>query len=89
MDDGPTFRSHQLGFACASLGIALIYSKPYQPEGRGKIERWFKIVRTEFLSLIPDGLSLEELNRRVHLSTSEEPLKRYLKDLELIREAPT
>ena len=100
VDNGPTFRSHQLSFACASLGIALIHSRPYQPEGRGKIERWFKTVRMQFLSLIPDGLSLEELNERLrvwieqqyhqnqHSITSEAPIKRYLKHIDLIREAP-
>ena len=100
VDNGPTFRSHQLSFACASLGIALIHSKPYQPEGRGKIERWFKTVRMQFLCTISDGLTLQELNERlhewiekqyhmaVHSSTKETPLKRYLKELHLIREAP-
>ena len=100
VDNGPTFRSHQLSFACASLGIALIHSRPYQPEGRGKIERWFKTVRTQFLSQIPEGLSLKELNERfrvwieqqyhqgIHTSTGEPPLKRYLKHIELIKEAP-
>jgi transposase len=39
IDNAPAFRSHHLAHATASLGIALIHSKPYQPEGRGKIER--------------------------------------------------
>ena len=40
VDNGPAFRSHQLGHATAALGIALIHSTPYQPQGRGKIERF-------------------------------------------------
>lgn len=100
IDNAPTFRSQLLSHATASLGIALIHSKPYQPEGRGKIERWFKTVRMQFLSTIPDGLPLDELNRRlnewidkqyhatVHSSTKETPLSRYLKHLHLIQEAP-
>jgi transposase InsO family protein len=100
IDNGPAFRSHQLGFACASLGIAIIHSKPYQPEGRGKIERWFKTVRMQFLPLIADGIILHELNERlwqwidkeyhsrVHSSTKEMPLKRYLNNIHLITEAP-
>lgn len=100
VDNGPTFRSHQLSFACASLGIALIHSRPYQPEGKGKIERWFKTVRMQFLSVISDGLTLDELNRRldewvdkeyhqrVHSSTEGTPLNRYLKQIHLVREAP-
>ncbi|MCK7496056.1 MAG: hypothetical protein MZW92_37735 [Comamonadaceae bacterium] len=35
---------------CAKLGIALIHSRPHQPEGRGKQERWFRTVRAQFLT---------------------------------------
>jgi len=49
VDNGPAFRSHLLGHATASLGLALIHSKPYQPQGRGKIERFFRTVRMQFL----------------------------------------
>ena len=83
----------------ASLGIALVHSRPYEPEGRGKVERFFRTVRGQFLSTIPDGLSLEELNTRLkswideyhlreHGSTKEAPLSRYAKHLHCVREAP-
>ena len=49
VDNGPTFRSQHLAQITASLGIALIHSTPYQPEGRGKVERWFRTVREDFL----------------------------------------
>jgi len=100
VDNGPAFRSHHLENITASLGIALIHSKPYQPEGRGKIERFFRTVRMQFLSRIEDGLMLPELNRRltewldleyhsrVHGATKETPLARYLRHVELVREAP-
>lgn len=99
VDNGPAFSTQVLRHAMASLGIALIHSKPYQPEGRGKIERFFRSVRTQFLSTIPDGLSLEELNKRLkswideyhlreHGSTKEAPLSRYAKHLHCVREAP-
>jgi len=55
VDNGPAFRSQLLHHASASLGIALIHSKPYQPEGRGKIERRFRTVRQQFLPLILGG----------------------------------
>lgn len=35
VDNGPAFRSRHLEYICASLGIALIHSKPYTPQGRG------------------------------------------------------
>jgi hypothetical protein len=99
VDNGPAFSTQVLRHACASLGIALVHSKPYQPEGRGKIERLFKTVRMQFLATVPDGLTLEELNcgfhewineyhGREHGSTKEAPLARYAKHLHLIREAP-
>jgi putative transposase len=100
VDNGPNFRSHHLAHITASLGIALVHSRPYKPEGRGKIERWFKTLRSQFLSTVSDGLSLETLNQgvwewlesdyhqKVHSSTKETPLARYLKHIHLIREAP-
>ena len=99
VDNGPAFSTQVLRHAMASLGIALVHSKPYQPEGRGKVERFFRSLRGQFLSLIPDGLSLEELNKRLkewideyhlreHGSTKEAPLSRYAKHLHCVREAP-
>ena len=100
VDNGPAFRSHHPGYATASLGIALIHSKPYQPQGRGKIERFFRTVRMQFLGTWPDGKSLEDLNQafsrwideeyhtRIHSSTRQTPLNRYLKHAHLVREAP-
>jgi len=99
VDNGPAFSTQVLSHAMASLGIALVHSTPYQPEGRGKIERFFKTVRMQFLSIISDGLSLVDLNKRLkewtdeyhlreHGGTKEAPLSRYAKHLHCIREAP-
>jgi len=65
VDNGANYRSHHLALVCAKLGIALIHSRPHQPEGRGKQERWFRTVRAQFLTrLTPaDTQSLEALNR--------------------------
>ena len=51
----------QLLRACASLGIRLIHSKPGQPAGRGKIERFFRTVREQFLVEIGSGRELDDL----------------------------
>ena len=40
--------------ACAVLGIKLTHSQPGKPAGRGKIERFFKTVRDQFLVEISD-----------------------------------
>jgi len=100
VDNGPAFRSNQLEYICASLGIALIHAKPYQPEGKGKIERWFRTVRMSFLSDLKKCIyTLDELNKelekwleiyqnKVHLSIKEKPSQRFMKGIEQVRSAP-
>lgn len=99
VDNGAAFRSLHLQQICASLGIALVHSKPYQPQGRGKIERWFRGIRTDFLPGFR-GHSLDDLNEalsiwlrevyhnREHRSTSETPLHRFATYSECLRPAP-
>ena len=67
VDNGANYRSHQLALVCARLGVALIHARPYQPQGKGKQERWFRTVRAQLLAnLAPsDTDSLEQLNRRL------------------------
>lgn len=97
VDNGSAFRSHHLQHTCASLGIVLIYSRPYQPEGRGKIERWFRTVRESFLSTA-DAKTLNDLNDSFskwidtynhtdHGITKEAPIKRFASHIECIRAA--
>ncbi|PYS12770.1 MAG: hypothetical protein DMG17_20265 [Acidobacteria bacterium] len=40
-DNGQVYRSQQLSRIVASLGILIVHTPPYQPEGRGKIERFY------------------------------------------------
>jgi len=67
VDNGANYRSQQLALVCAKLGIALIHARPYQPAGKGKIERWFRTVRSQLLSRLAahDTASLDALNRRL------------------------
>jgi transposase InsO family protein len=67
VDNGSAFRSQHLALACAKLGITLIHARPYQPQGKGKQERWFRTVRLQLLSRLSpsDTQSLEALNRRL------------------------
>lgn len=102
-DNGATFRTHHLQISCATLHIALIHSRPHQPRGRGKVERFFRHVRSAFLPhLTADMLTdLAPLNRvfwawlegEYHQTphgglAGETPLDRFLEDQELIRPAP-
>jgi len=99
VDNGSAFRSKHLEHITASMGIALIHSKPYKPEGRGKIERFFRTVRGNFLTGFT-GTTMEELNesfdlwcndlyhQRKHRSTAQSPFKRFAAHMECIRTAP-
>jgi putative transposase len=99
VDNGPAFRSQHLSQITASLGIALVHSTPYQPEGRGKCERWFRTVREGFLSRW-QGEGLEDLNQAfrrwmeetyhqsLHSVTAQTPLERFASQLECLRPVP-
>jgi len=68
VDNGSAFVDAWLLRACAKLGIKLVHSKPGKPEGRGKIERFFRTVRGQFLAELTEARAaqvkdLAELNR--------------------------
>ncbi len=98
VDNGPAFRSHHLSHITASLGVALIHARPYKPQGKGKIERWFKTVRSWFLPIFT-GKTIEELNSALeiwleeyhskkHGSTGQTPFERFTSSMECLRAAP-
>lgn len=66
VDNGPSFSSDYLRRVCAHLKIGLVHSKPYDSPSRGKIERFFRTVRDQFLSGIhPNAeITLSSLNER-------------------------
>ena len=65
VDNGANYRSRQLALVCAKLGIALIHARPFQPAGKGKIERWFRSLRNAWLNHLDAEAtaSLTTLNR--------------------------
>jgi putative transposase len=60
VDNGSAFVDAWLLRACAKLGIRLVHSAPGRPQGRGKIERFFRTVREQFLIEVTDT-SAEDL----------------------------
>ncbi len=56
VDNGAMFIDAGLRRACAVLGVRLTHSQPGRPAGRGKIERFFRTVRDQFLVEITDNL---------------------------------
>ena len=68
VDNGACYRSHQLQLIVANLECHLIHATPYAPQGKGKIERFFRTVRKKFLDQFEDqeATSLSELNHQLH-----------------------
>ena len=54
VDNGSAYVDSWLLRACGKLGIRLVHSTPHRPQGRGKIERWFRGVREAFLVEVTD-----------------------------------
>ena len=89
VDRGSAFVSSQLLRACAVLGVKLIHASPRAATTKGKIERFFRTVRDQFLVEVDDGVELGELNRlfsawlevvyhrRTHSETGQTPLERF------------
>lgn len=67
VDNGAAYRSHHVALVCARLGITLIHARAYCPQGKGKIERWFRDVRMQLLPKLTaaDLGSIDALNRRL------------------------
>lgn len=99
VDNGSCYSAINLDQITACLGIGITHSRPYTPQGRGKIERWFKSIREGFLPLYPNILSIENLNLRldewvdeynnkIHSSIMTTPSERHSSNIECLRSAP-
>jgi putative transposase len=92
VDNGAPYANHQLARACAVLGVHLVHSKPYSPQGRGKQERLNSYIRGSFIAEMEDrGIAdFEALNdifmawaeqvanARTHAETKQAPIERFL-----------
>ena len=100
IDNGPAYRAKTLQGICARLGIHLVYCRPYHPEGKGKLERWHRTFRDQFLSEFDATRigDLSDLNARlwawlesVYHRTAhsgldgQTPVARYQQDLARVR----
>jgi putative transposase len=65
VDNGSAFRSQHLSLVCAKLGITLIHARAYHAAAKGKIERWFRTIRLQFLPMLTkeNRQSLATMNR--------------------------
>ncbi|MCP4160817.1 MAG: transposase family protein [Deltaproteobacteria bacterium] len=99
IDNGSCYRALNVEQIAAILGIGIIHTPPYVPQGRGKIERWFRYVRESFLVKHDSFNSLEEINesfsdwlcdyqKKIHSTTKQTPLARYKQNMKCVRPAP-
>jgi putative transposase len=100
VDNGSAYRAGSLQGICALLEVRLIYCRPYAPEGKGKLERWHRVIRETFLNELDTRQlrDLSDLNARLWAWVENEyhkkphsslegltPLQRWQKDLIHIR----
>jgi putative transposase len=103
VDRGSAFISAPFHRTLATLGIRIIHSSPGHAPSRGKIERFFGTVRSQFLVELEargGGQDLSELNelfgawlegvyhRTLHREIEQTPLKRRLAGRQLRRPSP-
>lgn len=91
VDQGIIFQSKVLRAAGATLGIRHVSAKPYSPEGKGKVERFFRNIDDDLLLewRHNPGSDLPTLNKqlwawleqvyhaRIHSETKQSPLARF------------
>ena len=91
VDNGKVYKSDQMQFICAALGTILCFAEPYSPQSKGKIERWFKTMQQQWMSILDwaNFSSLEDLNSSLsayterynsqyHSSIKKKPLDKFL-----------
>lgn len=65
LDNGPTYVGEALETACARLGITLRHARPYDPQARGKMERFWRTLRMGCLDHLGEVASLHDVQVRL------------------------
>lgn len=98
-DNGKIFRAGQMELICASLGSTLCFAKPYSPQSKGKIERWFQTLQKQWQHLIDTSSfnSINELNESLnsyvegqynfayHSTIKCKPINKFMNNIENIK----
>lgn len=101
-DNGSPYKNEQLSLICASLGIRLVHSRVRQPQGKGKIERFFRTVQEgwayfedfnnfESLQLLNEAFFAwlaQDYTNRKHSSLDCTPRERFLQDHDRLKRLP-
>ena len=65
LDNGPTYVGETLRVACGRLGVGLVHAKPYDPQARGKMERFWRTMREQCLDHLGTLGSLHDVQVRL------------------------
>jgi transposase InsO family protein len=65
LDNGSTYRGDVLRIGCERLGITLLHAAPYDPEARGKMERFWRTLREQCLNFCGSLASYHQVNVRL------------------------
>ncbi|MEA3347029.1 MAG: DDE-type integrase/transposase/recombinase, partial [Candidatus Auribacterota bacterium] len=99
VDNGKIYSSKHLASICAHLGIHLMFARPYSPEGKGKIERFWGFVRSSFLTevSVSNIATLDQLNeafrawleltyhRKIHSELKAKPMEVFMTHKDKVR----
>ncbi len=100
VDNGSIYSSKELIQVCARVGCLLLHTPVRDGASKGKVERFFRTVRDQFLSRTLDLSSLEALNRQftqwveehynaqLHSILGMSPLDRFALDRQRVRYFP-
>lgn len=100
VDHGSIYASKEIVLICARLGALLCHAPVRDAAAKGKIERFFRSLRSDFLSRTLDLSTLESLNRqliswiedeyhtRTHSILQMRPIDRFGLDLSRVRFLP-
>lgn len=100
VDNGPIYKSAEIVLICARVGCILRHTPVRDGAAKGKIERFFRRVRDQFLSHQLDLSSLDALNRQFtdwvedsynssdHSAINMKPIDRFGLNLNRIRFLP-
>lgn len=62
LDNGSCYRGEALALACARLDIRLVHAQPYDPQARGKMERFWRTLRQRCTDHLPPGATVHDVN---------------------------
>lgn len=65
LDNGPTYTGEVLATVCSRLSIGLLHASPYDPQARGKMERFWRTLREGCLDHLGTPGSLHDVQVRL------------------------